>query len=353
MPSSRVNEPTPSGWELEDLQLLSALGFGPNSALMNEPKLLIDSPFLTALQREFFDELGDEEAGRTFFHIGAIHGLRDAHRISDTQPERDGRLPRVGYAPLAMDLGAQTTRDGLLEVRGAWPDHFEADARLANLGASPHSTCSLSAGYTSGWLSGTLARDMVAVETTCLAAGDECCSFVAREEVNWREGAENCDTSRLSLATLRAVAFEVADSSDPTHQHESVSSLIAAVPSQLDPGEPAVHLWGPEMVLPFSAPEASRHAIEMMSQDEAMRAVRVVVLDLCGAVLDEDFDTATLENLIEEIQSKGTEVILTGLSPASKLDVEELQVKLLLSRKDLPEAIAYAFQIAEVQRHLL
>ena len=64
MPSSRVNEPTPSGWELEDLQLLSALGFGPNSALMNEPKLLIDSPFLTALQREFFDELGDEEAAK-------------------------------------------------------------------------------------------------------------------------------------------------------------------------------------------------------------------------------------------------------------------------------------------------
>ena len=353
MTSSRVDESRRSGWELEELQLLSALGFSRDSALMNEPKLLIDSAFLAALQREFTDELGAEGARRAFFHIGAIHGLRDAHRISDTRPGQDGQLPPVGCSPLAMNLGAETSTDGLLEVGGAWPDQFEAAARLSNLGASRHPTCALSAGYTSGWLSGTLGRNVVAVEKTCLAAGDECCSFVAQDEASWRDGPEDYDRRRLSLSQLRAVASEVADNGDSVHQHESAASLIAAVPSQLDPDEPAVHLWGPVMVMPFTGPEASHHAIEMMSEDEAMRAVRVVVLDLCGAALDDGFGTAALESLVEEIQSRGAEVIVTGLSSLSQRGVEELQANLLLSRKDLPEAIAYAFQIAEIQRHLL
>ena len=77
------------------------------------------------------------------------------------------------------------------------------------------------------------------------------------------------------------------------------------------------------------------------------------MLDLCGAVLDEAFGAAALENLIENVQSWGAEVILTGISPLSEDVVAELQANLLLSRKDLPEAIAYAFQVAEAQRHLL
>ena len=44
---------------------------------------------------------------------------------------------------------------------------------------------------------------------------------------------------------------------------------------------------------------------------------------------------------------------MTGISPLSEHVVAELQASHLLSRKDLPEAIAYAFQIAEAQRHLL
>ena len=353
MPSSRAEESTPLGWGLEELQLLAALGFGPDSVLMNEPKLFVDSTFLAALQRELFDELGAEEAERTFFHIGLIHGLRDATQISDAQPGRDGLLPMVRCPPLAMRFGSQKAMDGLLEVAGAWLDHFEADARLSKLGASRHPACALSAGYTSGWLSGTLDRDVVAVERTCRVAGDECCSFVARDEATWRDGSGDYDGRRLSVASLRAVACEIADHDDPGHRHESASTLMGALPSHLDLEDPAVHIWGAVMVMPFTGPETALHTIEMMGREAATRSVRVVVLDLCGAVLDEAFGAAALESLVENIQSWGAEVILTGISPLSEDVVAELQANLLLSRKDLPEAIAYAFQIAEAQRYLL
>ena len=83
------------GWGLEELQVLAALGFGPDSALMSEPKLFVDCAFLAALQDELHCELGAEEAERAFFHIGLIHGLRDAARISKAEPGLDGLVARL------------------------------------------------------------------------------------------------------------------------------------------------------------------------------------------------------------------------------------------------------------------
>jgi hypothetical protein len=46
----------------------------------------------------------------------------------------------------------------------------------------------------------------------------------------------------------------------------------------------------------------------------------------------------------------GAEPILTGISPLSEPVVADLEKTHLVMRKDLPAAIAAAFQIAEAQR---
>ena len=107
------------------------------------------------------------------------------------------------------------------------------------------------------------------------------------------------------------------------------------------------------MVMPFAGPEAALQTIELLGREAPTHQVRVVVLDLCGLVVDEGFGAAALESVVAAVQDWGAEVILTGISPLSEAAVADLQASLLLSRKDLPEAIAYAFQIAEAQRHLL
>ena len=344
MPSSKA-EVSREGWGLEELHLLTALGFGPDSVLMSEPKLFVDLPFLAALQRELVEELGLEDAERTLFHIGAIHGLRDAARIGDALPG-PGRV--VECPPLSMRFAAQSADEGELEMAGGWPDHFEAEAHLSKLGPSDAPSCALSCGYTSGWLSGTLGRDVVAVEHTCRAAGDPACSFVASDEGT----AVLAGRRRLPMESLRAVASEVRPSGiQPAYPPHP--ALVESLPDQLDPDDPAVHIWGPVMVMPFTGPETALHTVEMLSRDDATRGVRVVVLDLCGELLDEGFGAAAVEGVIEQVQSWGAEVILTGIAPFSEEVVAELQANLLLSRKELPEAIAYAFQIAEAQRHLL
>lgn len=332
-----------TAWGLDELKLLAALGFGPDSALMNEPKLLVDRPFLAALQQELETELGPDEASRTLYHIGVIHGLRDAARIGGAEPGRDGRVEVVEYPPLVMRFGAGVSAgeeaEGF-EMAGAWPDAFEAEARLSRLGTAPHPACALSAGYTSGWLSGTLERDVRVEELRCRAAGDDACSFVARDE------RHDDDRLRgLPVAALRGVAL--------AGPNPSGHSRHDAVPIHMDPGDPAVHIWGPVMVMPFTGPDEAVRTVEMLAQDEATRGVRVVVLDLCGGLLDAGFGAAALERVIEELQSWGAEVVLTGISPLSEDVVAELQASLMLARKDLAEAIAYAFQIADAQRFLV
>ncbi len=83
MSSSKADGSDSPGWGVQELDTLAALGFGPDSPLMAEPKLFLDGAFLAALQAEMEDELGADEARITFFQIGLIHGLRDALRVSD------------------------------------------------------------------------------------------------------------------------------------------------------------------------------------------------------------------------------------------------------------------------------
>lgn len=341
MRSSEADESGAAGWGLEELKLLAALGFGPDSALMSQPKVFVDGPFLAALQQELASELEAEEAARTLYHIGVIHGLRDAARIGAAEPGLDGRVGMIEYPPLVMRFGASSSDARGFRMGGSWPDAFEAEARLSRLGPVRHPACALSAGYTSGWLSGTLERDIHVEELRCRAAGHESCSFLARDESRPKRGAR-----RLSVAALRTVALAppAATAGDPR---------LAALPIHVDRDDPAVHIWGPVMVMPFTGPDEAVRSVEMLSQDEATRAVRVVVLDLCGGLLDPGFGAAALERVIDELQSWGAEVVLTGISPLSEDVVAELQASLMLARKDLAEAVAYAFQIADAQRFLV
>ena len=123
--------------------------------------------------------------------------------------------------------------------------------------------------------------------------------------------------------------------------------------SEFDPDEEAVHVWGPVMVLPVTTVDDALRTVEMLGTDPSVAAVRVVVLDLRGRVLDDDFGAAGLESVLSVVESWGAESILTGVAPLSEHIVAELECARLLTRKELPEAIAAAFQIAEAQRHVL
>lgn len=329
----------------EALRTLSALGFGPESALMTEPKLFVDRNFLAVLLRELEDELGAEAARVTLHQIGFLHGLRDAARIAEGEPDPMTGVMAAEAPSLAMELGPKSPDAGAgeLALPGRWPEAYEAEARLRGPGPASGVSCALSAGYTGGWLSELFGVDLIVVEESCRARGDAACRFAAREPEAWQrlEHDEACRLLRvLPIDTLRAVVA----------REGGIPFELEPAP-HIDPEAPVVHVWGPVMVLPFEDPDETMRTLEMLSQEASKGQVRAVVLDLRNRTLDEGFDAASLENAIATIESWGAETVLTSVSSLSENVVQGLEVGHLLVRKDLPDAIAAAFQIVEAQRH--
>ncbi len=325
---------------------LIALGLDLESTLNEEPRFLLDVCFLGALHSELVEHLGSDQAHATLLQLGLLHGLRDAALVL-----------RAGFGQGVLDLAAESPATPRLairfaprptqpvngiEIRGSWPERHEAEAYLASVGPGTDPNCFVSSGYTSGWLSGIFDADLLALELECSARGDAACHFVAREASAWRRTGDPSALRLLDALPFSAFRQLVAGHLESRPEPDRTDAFEA--------GSAVIHVWGPVMVLPFSGPEESLHALELIGRDPGARDVRVVIVDLSGAIIDEGFGAVALEQLLDGIERWGAEPILAGVSPLSGHVLEDLEQKHLVIHKDLPEAIAAAFQIADLHR---
>jgi predicted hydrocarbon binding protein len=304
--------------------MLTALGFGPDTALMNDPKLFIDMRFLASLISELDDELGGERASLTLFQIGLLHGLRDAARVCRTH-EYDPAESAKPIAPettsLVMDWGSGTVRDedDSLSIVGCWPERHEAMSRCSRLGAPVEPGCWMSAGYTTGWLSGTLNRALIVREVECAATGAAECRFEAREVEDWRQRSE--ETIEWILAEVPFEAFRKVAIAPPIDRGPTPS--LAA--GQFDRSQSVVHIWGPVMVLPFTTVDEALGTVDMLGRDEGINDIRAVVVDLREQPLDEGFGAAALEQILETVESWNAQRLITGVSSAAEAVVTSIE----------------------------
>ncbi|MFQ5507653.1 MAG: V4R domain-containing protein, partial [Planctomycetota bacterium] len=212
---------------------LEALGFDPNSLLAREPGVLLDPNFLGAMHAELEAELGPAGAATTLTQVGLIQGLHDAWRFVCDSDEQHAALPPPLAIRFATVRNAQPP--GAIEMVGSWPERTEAGAHLSVMGPCAHAACHLSAGYTSGWLSGTMDADILVVESSCAATGADECRFVARELDAWQ-----ADADAHTEALLRALPFdairELVHARSPAGPGDAISEH-----ADLDPDLPVVH----------------------------------------------------------------------------------------------------------------
>lgn len=326
---------------------IGALGFDPDAVLLKEPGILLDPHFLSALQAELRSELGKSDANLTLLQMGFLHGLQDAMRVVSSA---FGREQQETHSPVGPALAFQlrTTVDdaepGAISLKGHWPEQIEASAYLAALGEPEHPACFLSAGYTSGWLSGTLDADILALESSCNACGADSCNFSAREASVWRASGDPTALKILDALPFGVFRAFVQANLDPVDDPKSRLDRV-------DPGSSIVHIWGPVMVVPFQDSDAALNAVELIGRDPAARDVSVVIVDLSGVVIDEAFGATALEQLVERIEGWGAEAVFAAVSPLSEAAVADLERQPLLIHKDIAEAIAAAFQLANAQRN--
>jgi hypothetical protein len=311
--------------------------------LAKEPGILLDPHFLGAMHAELEAEFGSEEAATTLMQVGVIQGLHDAGRAVGGELGEGIALP----PPLAIRFSAVRNAQpaGAIEMIGSWPERTEAGAHLSLIGPCPHVACHLSAGYTSGWLSGTMDVNILAIETSCAAAGAEECRFIAREADAWR-----ADGNPRAVSLLAALPF---DAIRELVQSRSLHDAERAPLDGVDSDAAVVHIWGPVMVIPFTSGDEALSAVELIARDPAARDVSVVVVDLSGAIIDDAFGALTLEQIIESSEAQGAETIFAAVSSLSEPIVSELDRQPLLVHKDLPQAIAAAFRVAAAQRMLV
>jgi len=327
------------------------IGFDAEAVLARDSRVVLDPNFLAALHGELARELGPEQTAATLLQMGFLHGLQDVTRAlaatADARPERP--VHAIAHA-LRMPCRSHeiSGAPGAICVEGAWPDRHEASAYLSALGSRGESVCYLSAGYTSGWLSGAFDADLIAVETSCCATGQHVCQFVAREAAEWSSRGDPCaarSLAALPFPALRAVVRKRFSSDREYPLPEEIE-----VPGGMDRDAAAVHIWGPVMVLPYAGPNETLAALELLSRDPAASAVSVIVLDLGGAIIDEAFGALALEQLVQTAEGWGAEVIFVDPSPLSERALADLEHPPLLVEKGLEAAVALAFQIARSQR---
>jgi hypothetical protein len=307
---------------------LDEIGLGPESALMREPKLFLERSFLSLLMSELTDQFGVGSSQRALFQIGAWHGIRDARRTWQAPAAYDTDRGDSHAAPsphLTMRLISDSSQDDPNTIRGVWPDHHEAHARLDQGPQTTEPTCFLSTGYTSGWLSETYGRDFIVVEESCLASGDLACRF-------------------------RAVPSTISSTTRASGQNSE---------GEIDPGETtdsidqreAIHIWGPVMVLPCEHPEIALATLKHLLTDASLRDVRVVVLDLMNRLTLSGTSPHPIENLLDAIDSWGVEALLTGIRADTLQALSDLNRPLLIGPQRFSESIAMAFQVAEAGLH--
>ena len=318
--------------------------FDPEAVLERDPRVLLDPHFLCALHADLATSLDADAAAAVLLQMGFLHGLQDAMQaLTLANGSRD---PGPTKPPLKMRLRIMPA-GAAVEVHGSWPDCHEASARLT--AADCIGACELSAGYTSGWLSGMLDADLVVQECSCGTEGHAACRFVAREAAVWHAagGPAAARASAIPFASFRALV-QAREARRAIRDVEAEEESTAGI----DRDSACVHLWGPVMVVPFGGADEGLRALELLGTDPQAREVSVVIVDLGGAIVDEAFGALALEQIVQTAEAWGAETLFAEASSLAEAVIAELEHPPLLVFKDLEQAVVTAFQIARSQRRL-
>jgi V4R domain-containing protein len=300
-----------------------------------------DPEALERLRTNAFESVGAPYAEGILYGIGLAEGLVDAMRVARRFAGPLGGAPGHAGPGLGL-LFPPSGLDGERRFSGTLHVSVEAAVHQRRYGAAETPICHLTAGYCAGWYSALFDEFVLVRERACAGAKSSSCDFEAQPAERWIRTADPWAAKLLQYLDFDAMR-EGAQKRLVAEGEEVEGDMMGA----FDPLSPAVHVWGPVMVLPYSGAGDSIAALEAIAADLGDRAIRVVVLDVTGARVDA-VEALGLVRILDDLARRAVETVIVGVP-------EDLVVRWLsgpeqlahpLRARDISEGIRLAFQLA-------
>jgi V4R domain-containing protein len=298
-----------------------------------------DPDALERLRANAFESVGAPYAEGILYGIGLAEGLCDALRVAGRFAGPHGGAP--GHAGPGLGLLFRPTGiDRERRFGGSLAASVEAAVHQRRYGNAHAPICHVSAGYCSGWYSALFGEFVLVRESACLGAGAPRCEFEARPVEHWTRTGD-----AWAAGLLKYLDFEAMREAAQKRLISAEEGIEGDMMGAFDPLSPAVHVWGPVMILPYSGAGDSIAALETIAADLGSEAIRVVVLDLTGARVD-GVEALGIVRTLDDLARRGVESVVVGVPEDAVARWLGERMALPLRAKDISEGIRLAFQLA-------
>ena len=189
--------PRPVQPPVKPLHLAELLDFRPDQGVirLHEQRVVIlSAAAMGLLRKELVDTLGLETARRLLLRFGFADGYHDAVSLRDRSTwasPQEGLRAGATLHTLEGIVRADVVRiehdesTGRFEEEVVWHDSYEAEQHLHHYGRSASPVCWSLVGYSSGYVSACMEKEIYFRETSCLGQGARACSVVGRDAESW------------------------------------------------------------------------------------------------------------------------------------------------------------------------
>ena len=308
------------------------------------PRLALeDARTLSKLRRQVFESAGPTDGAGILYSLSFCEGMLDGVRVM--QGYSTASVPGCGPAGALLPI-AFRPEGGVAQnhFRGSLRRSLEAELHQREYPVSSGPICFVSQGYAAGWYSAILGETILVREVACAACGEASCRFEARPVEGWLAEDDPWAHELLPFLDLNTIRKRAEQRSQELEDTAKEGDMLG----NFDPMSPAVHVWGPVMILPYSGPDDGVVALDSIREDVGCNQIRVVVVDATGARID-PLEAVGLTLLLDALEAKGVETIMVGLGDGA---TRYFQARdgghagpLLVS--DISQAIALGFQLSQ------
>ncbi|HFE44292.1 MAG TPA: STAS domain-containing protein [Nannocystis exedens] len=306
--------------KVSDIDLRKMLVFKPEVGkllLAEDRMLLFRQESLGVLRAQLREQLGERRSRALLSHFGYGCGKGDYGHLS-TQYNWDSEADRAAAGAVFHSWeGLVQAELTALEfdreqksflARGIWRNSYEAELHLDLFGPSTGPVCHSLTGYASGYCTAFFGEPVLAIETKCVAMGDEDCEVEIRCAAEWGEEAEPW---KQALEEVPDPLLRELEARNAVIQEQELAI------SELN--TPVMEIWEDVLVLPIVGVVDTRRSMEIMNNllgSIEQTQARCVIIDVTGV---EVVDTKTADYLLKVIRAAnllGSRCVLTGLSSA-------------------------------------